>query len=33
MAAYVVASVPLLIVLMFGMKYFIQGITSGAIKA
>lgn len=33
MAAYVVASVPLLIVFMFGMKYFIQGITSGAIKA
>jgi ABC-type glycerol-3-phosphate transport system permease component len=33
MAAYVVASVPLLIVFLFGMKYFIQGITSGAIKA
>ena len=33
MAAYVVASVPLLIVFVFGMKHFIQGITSGAIKA
>jgi ABC-type glycerol-3-phosphate transport system permease component len=33
MAAYVVASVPLLVVFMFGMKYFIQGITTGAIKA
>jgi ABC-type glycerol-3-phosphate transport system permease component len=33
MAAYVVASIPLLIVFLFGMKYFIQGITSGAIKA
>jgi ABC-type glycerol-3-phosphate transport system permease component len=33
MAAYVVASVPLLIVFLFGMKYFIQGITAGAIKA
>jgi ABC-type glycerol-3-phosphate transport system permease component len=33
MAAYVVASIPLLIVFLVGMKYFIQGITSGAIKA
>ena len=33
MAAYVVASIPLLIVFLFGMKYFIQGMTSGAIKA
>lgn len=33
MAAYVIASMPLLIVFMFGMKYFIQGITSGALKA
>lgn len=33
MAAYVVASIPLLIVFMFGMKYFIQGMTSGALKA
>jgi len=33
MAAYVVASVPLLIVFLFGMKYFIRGMTSGAIKA
>ncbi|HKC73287.1 MAG TPA: carbohydrate ABC transporter permease [Chloroflexota bacterium] len=33
MAAYVVASIPLLSVFLFGMKYFIQGLTSGAIKA
>ncbi len=33
MAAYVVASVPLLIAFLFGMRHFVQGITSGAIKA
>lgn len=33
MAAYVIASVPLMIMFLFGMKYFVQGITSGAIKA
>ena len=33
MAAYVISSVPLLILFLFGMKYFIQGITSGALKA
>ena len=33
MAACSIASVPLLVVFLFGMKYFIQGITSGAIKA
>ena len=32
-AGYVFASLPLLIVFWFGMKYYIQGITSGAIKA
>jgi ABC-type glycerol-3-phosphate transport system permease component len=33
MAAYVVASIPLLIDFHFGMTYFIQGMTSGVIKA
>jgi ABC-type glycerol-3-phosphate transport system permease component len=32
-AGYVFSSVPLLIVLWFGMKSYIQGITSGAIKS
>ena len=32
MAANVIASIPLLILFLFGMKYFIRGITSGAIK-
>jgi len=33
MAAYTVATVPLVILFLFGMRYYIQGITSGAIKA
>lgn len=33
MAAYTVATIPLLILFMFGMRYYIRGITSGAIKA
>lgn len=33
MAAYVVATVPLLLVFAFGMRYYIQGITAGGIKA
>lgn len=33
MAAYTVATVPLLILFMFGMRYYIRGITSGAVKA
>ena len=33
MAAYSVATVPLLVLFMFGMRYYIRGITSGAIKA
>ena len=33
MAAYTVATIPLVILFMFGMRYYIQGITSGAIKA
>ena len=32
MAANVIASIPLLILFLFGMKYFIRGITSGAVK-
>jgi ABC-type glycerol-3-phosphate transport system permease component len=33
MAACAISAVPLIVVFFFGMKYFIQGITSGAIKA
>jgi len=33
MASYVVATIPLLVLFVFGMRYYIQGITSGAIKA
>lgn len=33
MAAYTVATMPLIILFMFGMRYYIEGITSGAIKA
>jgi ABC-type glycerol-3-phosphate transport system permease component len=33
MAGYAVAVVPLLILFTFGMKYYIQGVTSGALKA
>jgi ABC-type glycerol-3-phosphate transport system permease component len=33
MAACAISAVPLLVLFLFGMKYFIQGITSGAIKA
>jgi ABC-type glycerol-3-phosphate transport system permease component len=32
-AGYVFASVPILIVFAFGMKYYIEGLTSGAIKS
>lgn len=32
-AGYVFASIPILLVFVFGMKQFVQGITSGAIKA
>tara|TARA_Y100000588_G_scaffold312101_2_gene338544 strand:- start:340 stop:1170 length:831 start_codon:yes stop_codon:yes gene_type:complete len=32
-AAYVVGSLPLVVVLMFGMKYFVRGITEGGVKA
>jgi ABC-type glycerol-3-phosphate transport system permease component len=33
MAAYVVATVPLLLLFTFGMRYYVRGITAGAIKA
>ena len=33
MAAYVVATIPLLILFMFGMRYYVRGITAGAVKA
>jgi ABC-type glycerol-3-phosphate transport system permease component len=32
MAGYTIASVPLLLLFLFGMKQFVQGLTSGAIK-
>lgn len=31
-AGYVVASIPVLLVFVFGMRYYIEGLTSGAIK-
>jgi ABC-type glycerol-3-phosphate transport system permease component len=33
MAAYVVATIPLLILFTFGMRYYVRGITAGAVKA
>jgi ABC-type glycerol-3-phosphate transport system permease component len=33
MAAYTIATIPLVILFTFGMRYYIRGITSGAIKA
>ncbi|MBW7453560.1 carbohydrate ABC transporter permease [Paenibacillus sepulcri] len=33
MAAYVLASLPLMIVISFSMKYFVDGLTAGAVKA
>lgn len=32
-AAYVIASVPLALMFLFGMRYFIRGMTAGALKA
>jgi ABC-type glycerol-3-phosphate transport system permease component len=32
MAGYVVASVPLLILFFFTMRYFVEGLTAGALK-
>lgn len=32
-AAYVIASLPLIVLLMFTMRYFVRGLTSGAIRA
>lgn len=33
MAAYTVATIPLVVLFVFGMRYDIRGITSGAVKA
>jgi ABC-type glycerol-3-phosphate transport system permease component len=33
MAAYTIATIPLVIIFVFGMRYYIRGITTGAIKA
>jgi len=33
MAAYTIATIPLVILFVFGMRYYIRGITSGAVKA
>lgn len=33
LAGYTIGSIPLLLVIGFGMKYFIKGVTSGALKA
>ena len=33
MAGYIVASLPLLILFLFGMRYYIRGLTAGALKA
>jgi len=33
MAAYVVASIPLLILFSFGMRYYVSGLTAGGLKA
>lgn len=32
-AGFVFASIPILVMFVFGMKYYVQGITSGALKA
>ncbi len=32
-AGYVFASIPLFLVFIFGMRYFVEGLTSGAIKS
>jgi multiple sugar transport system permease protein len=32
MAAYTVSTIPLLILFTFGMRYYVQGLTSGAVK-
>ena len=32
-AGFVIASVPMIVLFMFTMRYFIAGLTSGAIKA
>jgi ABC-type maltose transport system permease subunit len=32
MAAYVVASLPLVVLFTFGMRFYVRGLTSGALK-
>jgi ABC-type glycerol-3-phosphate transport system permease component len=32
MAGFVIGSIPLIVVFAFGMKYYIQGLTQGAVK-
>jgi len=32
MAGFVIGSIPLIIAFAFGMKYYIQGLTQGAVK-
>jgi ABC-type glycerol-3-phosphate transport system permease component len=32
MAAYAVASLPLVVIFAFGMKYYVRGLISGAVK-
>ena len=32
-AGYLLSAVPLLIMFLFGMRYFIRGLTAGALKA
>ena len=33
MTGYLAGSIPLIIIFSFGMKYYVQGLTSGALKA
>lgn len=33
MAAYTIATIPLVVLFVFGMRYYVRGITSGAVKA
>jgi ABC-type glycerol-3-phosphate transport system permease component len=33
MAGYVIGAVPLIVIFMFGMRYYVEGLTKGALKA
>jgi ABC-type glycerol-3-phosphate transport system permease component len=33
MAGYVIGSIPLVLVFAFGMKYYVEGLTKGGLKA